>query len=263
MRKIYIILIIVVSFLSFCIISVFLILKLKPSKKDISEPKKFISYIKNSDRNLPKIALTFDADMTPYMLDELKTGKVKSFYNQKIVEILEKEKVKATIFLAGMWAETYPEISKQLAQNPLFEIANHSYSHPRFTPACFALPPIPKWGRDDEFIKSQESIKKITGITPKFFRFPGGCHSEDDVKMANKYELTVVDWDVASTDSFNDNLPAIINSVKTRTQNGSIILFHFHGNKNAPRTAEALEVVIPYLKQKGFEFVKLSQLVGL
>lgn len=239
-------------------------LPIKPTIKPeiTSSSSKFISYIKNGDRNLPKIALTFDADMTPFMLDELKTGKIKSFYNQKIVEILEKENIKATIFMTGLWVEAYSEVSKQLAKNPLFEIANHSYSHPTFTKECFGLPLIPKWGTDGEFIKSQETIKKITGATPKFFRFPGGCHSDDDIKLANKYGLTVVDWDVASSDSFNENLQSIINNVKTKTKNGSIIVFHFNGNKNAPKTAQALELVIPYLREKGFEFVKLSELLG-
>lgn len=236
----------------------------RPTAKPEITPinSKFVSFVKNGDRNSPKIALTFDADMTPYMLDELKTGKIKSFYNQKIVEILEKEKVKATIFLTGLWVEAYPEVSKELANNALFEIGNHSYSHPRFTDQCFDLPPVPKWGKDEEFIKSQQTIQKITGITPNFFRFPGGCHSDNDIKLANKFGLTVVDWDLASSDSFNENLSGIINKVKTQTQNGSIILFHFNGNKNAPKTTEALESVIPYLREKGFEFVKLSELLG-
>ncbi|MBP9817153.1 polysaccharide deacetylase family protein [Candidatus Shapirobacteria bacterium] len=223
---------------------------------------KFISYVSHGPRTQPNIALTFDADMTPGMVEELKQGKVKSWYNDKIVEILEREKIPATIFMSGMWAELYPDISRQLASNPLFEIANHSYSHPRFADQCFALPAMPTWGGDGEFEKSQSAIKKITGITPNFFRFPGGCQTDTDIKLANRYGLTVVGWDAASTDSFNDNLPAIINSIKTKTQNGSILLFHFHGNKNAPHSAEALEATIPYLRSKGFNFVKLSELLN-
>ncbi len=225
-------------------------------------PKKFLSILSHGNRKLPEIALTFDADMTPYMKEELTTGKIKSFYNKKIVDILEREKVSATIFMAGMWAEEYPDVAKKLAQDPLFEIANHSYSHPRFEDSCFALPPVPSWGKEGEFQKSQESIEKNSGIKPTFFRFPGGCHSDEDVKMANKYGLTVVDWDDASGDSFNTNLPSIIKKIETNTQNGSILLFHFHGTKDAPYSAEALQEVIPFLKQRGFKFVKMSELVA-
>ena len=222
-----------------------------------------LSYVEHGNRNINKIALTFDADMTPYMLNELKSGKIKSFYNKEIVNILRTEKVPATIFIAGMWAQNYPDVTKELYNDPLFEIANHSYSHPGFTIKCFTLPPIPSWGKDQEFIKSQEAIKKITGVYPKYFRFPGGCRNQSDIDLANKHGLTVVGWDAASGDSFNNNLPAIINSVKTKTKNGSIILFHFHGNKNAPLSAPALSASIKYLKSKGFQFVKLSELLSV
>lgn len=220
-----------------------------------------IPYLDHGDRSSKKIALTFDADMTPFMLDELKSGKIKSFYNKEIVDILRKKNIPATIFIAGMWAEKYPEITRELFDDPLFEIANHSYSHPGFTSQCFNLPNVPAWGKEQEFDKSQESIKKITGVYPKFFRFPGGCYSQDDINLANKKGLIVVGWDAASNDSFNNNLTSIINNVKNKTQNGSILLFHFNGNKNAPYTAAALSESINFLQEKGFQFVNLSSLL--
>lgn len=222
-----------------------------------------LSNVDHGDRNLKKIALTFDADMTSYMLDELNSGKIKSFYNKEIVDILRQKNIPATIFITGLWAEKYPKVTKELFDDPLFEIANHSYSHPGFTSTCFGLPRIPVWGKDQEFVKSQEAIKKITGIYPKYFRFPGGCRNQSDIDLANKHGLTVVGWDAASNDSFNNNLDSIIHNVETKTQNGSIILFHFNGNKNAPLTAPALLTSIKYLQSKGYQFVKLSELLSV
>ena len=227
----------------------------------VSSPPPFLSQISHGSRSLPQIALTFDADMTPSMLRELQTGTVSSWYNREIIDILKRGNLPATLFITGLWAETYPEITKELSQNPLFDIASHSYSHPRFTSKCNALPPIPAWGKDQEFQKSIAILKKITGRSPSLFRFPGGCRNSNDIAMANNYGLTVVDWDVASGDSFNTNLSAMVNTIKTRTQNGSIILFHLNGNRNAPRTVEVLSSVIPFLRQKGFDFVKISDLI--
>ena len=217
--------------------------------------------IDHGNRNLPEVALTFDADMTPAMVKNLKTGKIKSYYNKKVVDVLIKEKVKATMFLTGMWVEQYPEISKSLANNPLFEITNHSYSHPGFTKNCFGLPKIPGWGKEGEFAKSQETIFKITGITPKYFRFPGGCYSNTDVELANKSGLTVIGWDDASGDGFNTNIKGMVRKLKTNTKNGSILVFHLHGNRNAPYSAEVLSAIIPYLRDKGFKFVTIGEMM--
>ena len=231
-----------------------------PAKTPNPTPAQFVSIISHGNRNLPQIALTFDADMTPMMLKKLHTGQVKTWYNQKIVEILETKKIPATVFITGMWAEVYPDVVRQLAKDPLFEIANHSYSHPGFTKTCFGLNKVSN--KDDEFIKSQKVLTSLAGYTPKFFRFPGGCHNDEDVKLANKHGLTVVDWDDASDDSFNQNRQKIINNIKKNTKNGSILVFHFHGNRNAPLTADVLPEIITYLQSKNFQFVKLSDLVA-
>ena len=77
------------------------------------------------------VALTFDADMTPGMLRELKAGKVASWYNGKVIEALRQQQAPATLFLTGLWIETYPDATKQLAADPLFELGNHSYSSAR------------------------------------------------------------------------------------------------------------------------------------
>jgi len=46
-----------------------------------------------------------------------------------------------------------------------------------------------------------------------------------------------------------------------KTTNGSIIVLHMNGAPNAPRTADTLFEIIEQLKNKGFEFVKLSELL--
>lgn len=214
----------------------------------------------NKKRN--EIALSFDADMTPFMKKELETGKVKAFYNKKIIDILEEQQVPATIFIAGLWAEAYPQVTKELSQNPLFEIGNHSYSHFAFSLPCFNLFPINNKLKDEEFSKSQETLKKITGNYPKLFRFPGGCYQESDLALANKYGLTVVHWDVNGRDAFNQEVSKIISSVERETKPGSILVFHLHGDKNAPRTADALPEIITNLREKGFIFIKVSDLIS-
>lgn len=206
-----------------------------------------------------KIALTFDADMTAAMKRRLTKHQVESWYNREVIKILEENQVKATLFLTGMWVETYPDEAQKLAQNPLFEIGSHSYSHPGFTRPCYLLRSISQKEKEAEIDKTQTILKNI-GIDNKLFRFPGGCHNQTDSDLVNSRGLSVVNWDVASGDAFNRNINAIIKRVVTQTKNGSIIVFHMHGGPNAPQTAPALRQIIPKLKERGYEFVKVSEL---
>jgi len=88
--------------------------------------------IEHGSRVKNLIALTFDADMTPRMQEELKSGAVEKWYDERIVSLLEQESVQATFFITGMWAETYPDVVKKLSDTSLFEVANHSYDHGAF-----------------------------------------------------------------------------------------------------------------------------------
>lgn len=209
-----------------------------------------------------EIALSFDADMTPFMLKELQEGKVESFYNQKIIEILHEQKIPATLFLTGLWAEAYPRETAELATNPLFEIGNHSYSHFAFTRSCFNLPLIKETDKEKEFKNSQETLKKVIGFYPNLFRFPGGCYQKKDLALAKRYGLTVVHWGVDGHDAFNVDTKKILTAVKKETKPGSILIFHLSGGKNAPQTAEALPLVIAWLKSEGYSFVTIGEMLS-
>lgn len=218
--------------------------------------------ILHGSRARAQIALTFDADMTDAMLRMLRTGKVKSWYNKDVKNTLDRENVKATVFLTGLWAKTYPKEAKELAMDPLIEIGNHSYSHPAFTKHCFGLPFITDSKAKAQVLDAQSAIQAITGKTPRFFRFPGGCYNAVDVAEIAQLGLIVAHWDVVGGDAFNTNVAAMVSQVESRTQNGSIIVFHLNGGPYAPKTNDALVKLIPFLK-KNYSFVTLSELIRL
>jgi len=216
----------------------------------------------HGSRLLPKIALTFDADMTPGMKFLLATGVVKSWYNREIEQTLDRAKIPATVFLGGLWTQTYPIEAKVLAADPLIEIGNHSYNHYAFTSTCFGLP---FWSdvqdKTDDVAKAQDIITRITGVTPKYFRFPGGCFERVDLETVAKLGLTIVHWDVVADDGFNTDTDSVVRAVESQVQNGSIIVMHIHDGSYAPKTNDALLRIIPDLKKRGFQFVKISELL--
>ena len=218
--------------------------------------------IEHGSRDYPMVALTFDADMTEGMYHLLITKQISSLYNEDIKRTLDREHVKATIFLSGLWVYAYPQITLELARDPLIELGNHSFSHPAFTADCYNLPSIPDSKDFDQVELAQIIIERETGISPKYFRFPGGCFDPNDLKTVMKLGLKVVHWDVVAEDGFNYNTNSIVNNVLTRVQNGSIVVFHFHGNIFAPKTNDALQIIIPALKKRGFKFVTVSELLA-
>jgi peptidoglycan/xylan/chitin deacetylase (PgdA/CDA1 family) len=217
----------------------------------------------NGPRDKKQVALTFDADMTPEMKKDLLSGFTQSSYNKKVIDILEQTKTKATIFMTGMWIELYPDVTAELANNPLFELGNHSYSHPGFDGECWGLTPSPDERNHQEIQQTQDLLKKYAHLDNKLFRFPGGCYSSKDLEDVVKEGLYVVHWDSVADDGFNDDVSNIENNVLSTAQNGSIIVMHINGPPNAPLTAEALPTIISTLKERGFEFVKLSEMLGI
>jgi peptidoglycan/xylan/chitin deacetylase (PgdA/CDA1 family) len=215
----------------------------------------------NGSRDAPLIALTFDADMSPDMLYRLRTGQVASWYNRDVVDVLHSENVPATMFLTGLWAETYTTEARQLATDPLFEVGSHTFDHAAFRSPCWGLPSARD--RASELVLAQEAIASATGLTPNLLRFPGDCWTYADVALAQSVGLTTVAGDVRAGDAFNYSVAAIVRTVLSAIRPGSIVVMHLQGGPNAPLTAIALRELIPAIRARGLGFARVSDLLGL
>ncbi len=199
--------------------------------------------VEHGPRNTQKIALTFDACPTGTP-DE---------YDERAVEILLREKVPATLFLSGRWVEKNREKAKYLASRPQFEIANHSFYHPHMMEKT-----------DErvkrELVRTQAIIEKTAGKRPRYFRPPYGEVDERVAKLAAEEGLVTIQYDLASGDPDpNLSAKAIIRGVLGDAKGGSIIVFHL--NRKGVHTAEILPEVIQGLRQKGFTFVTVGDLL--
>ncbi len=218
--------------------------------------------ILHGPRDKKQIALTFDAEMTDGMRANFLSERVKSSYDTHILDILNQTQTKATLFLTGMWIELYPNETKAFSQNPLLELGNHSFADTSYNGACFELIPIKETQDLEEIETTQKLLRDVAGVENKIFRFPGGCYSEKNLDIViNQAGLKVVHWDVAGNDGFTNNAQSIEKNVIDTVQNGSIIILHMNGAPTAPKTAEALPAILTTLKAKGFEFVKISELL--
>ena len=218
--------------------------------------------IEHGPRDRPEIALTFDADMTRAMAARLKSEQVRSWYDPAIVRELQATGTPATFFVTGLWAMTYPDVVRLLAGHPLFEVENHSVDHAAFTANCFGLPVVPsesmkRW----EISRTANLLTSIAGVTPRYFRFPGGCYSQPDLQIVHSLGHDIVGWDVISGDAFERDPAVIVQNVLETTQPGAIIVMHVNGAPYAPATATALRTLIPALRTRGLRFVTVRDLL--
>jgi peptidoglycan/xylan/chitin deacetylase (PgdA/CDA1 family) len=190
------------------------------------------------------VAITFDACATRRQTYE---------FDRPIFETLKREGVPATIFVSGRWVEGHPDAMAELAASPLIEFGDHSYDHPH----------MPELTRPEMALEIDETEAALArfGKHSIAFRPPYGELSIDVLEMLARKGLPPVLWDVVSGDpSAGSTVASILHTVLKKTRPGSIIIFHINGR--GWKTAEALPSVITELRQRGFRFVHLSEMLA-
>ncbi|MGC5310774.1 polysaccharide deacetylase family protein [Micromonospora zamorensis] len=216
--------------------------------------------VDHGPRTGAKVALTFDADMTDGMLASLRAGRVKSYANLRILDLLEREEVSATFFLTGKWVQRYPDVTRRIADNPRFELANHTYGHAAFTGDCYDLPSLPVDELAGDVAKTFEVIKPYGGRQTRYFRFPGLCHDAATLDALAPLGVTVVDGDVVSGDPFATAWKPLVRAVLDHVRPGSVVIMHVT-EANAAMTDEALPHILDGLREQGLVPAPLSEVL--
>lgn len=165
-----------------------------------------------------------------------------------VLEKLEKYGVTASFFVVGdNIDESSAEIMKKASEMGC-EIANHSKTHSDMT----------KMTADEikaELDYTSAKVKEVTGKAPRFFRPPYIAISDGLFAAA---ELPFICG--FGCEDYNDSVTAEERAQRTLSQarDGAIILLHdMEGNF---RTVDALDIIIPKLKEQDYSFVTVSQL---
>ena len=185
-----------------------------------------------------KIALSFDAAW-----GNEDTG--------KILEILQKQDVHVTFFMTGGWVESYPDDVKAILAAG-HDLGNHSENHKNMSQ-------LSDQEKKDELMKVHTKVQELTGYEMFLFRPPYGDYDNAVVNVAKDCGYYTIQWDVDSLDWKDYGVDSIIKTVTQHKHlgNGSIVLCH----NGAKYTAEALDTLIATLKNEGYTFVPISELI--
>ncbi|AYY13637.1 polysaccharide deacetylase [Actinobacteria bacterium YIM 96077] len=195
------------------------------------------------------VALTFDAC----------GGAGGDGYDEELVEFLISEDVPAALFINRRWIDANERVFDDLAGEPLFDIANHGTEHL----------PLSVSGREaygvrgtaspaevvEEILVNQETIERRTGRWPEWFRAGTAHHDEVAVRIAADLGVQVVNYDVLGDAGATFDAAQVAAALEA-ARPGSIALLHM--NHPDSGTGKGVREAVPRLRERGFEFARLS-----
>ena len=189
-----------------------------------------------TDRSNKVVSITFDAAWG----DE-DTG--------ELIDILDRYHVKASFFVVGEWVDRCGESVKALSEAG-HEILNHSDTHPNMSQ-------LSREKMLREISACNDKIQAITGKCPTLFRAPYGDYNNALLETVEAMNMYCIQWDVDSLDWKGLSADEIVKRVVSQAASGSILLFH----NAAAHTPEALPRIIEELRDKGYSFLPVSEMI--
>lgn len=195
------------------------------------------TYAGNIDPTKPMLALTYDdgpsAHATP-----------------RILAALEKYNSRATFFMVGKQAEKRMDVVKKMEELGC-EVANHTYDHTLMTK-------VPPEELASQLARTNQVVSDACGVSPVLMRPCGGARSEAGMNIVGAISMPAVLWSIDTLDWKTRDAQTTIQTVLEQAKDGDIILMH----DLYETTADASEVLIPELVNRGFQLVTVSELAS-
>jgi peptidoglycan/xylan/chitin deacetylase (PgdA/CDA1 family) len=170
-----------------------------------------------------------------------------------VLDMLSRNKVKATFFLIGKKLEGNETLVKRIIDEG-HVIGNHSYSHSHTWDFQLAF-----MMRKD-IRKTEAQLFKLTGYRTRLFRPPYGVINpmvSNALKKLHGYR--VIAWNRRSFDTISGHEEIVLSRILKGISAGDIILLH----DTVPLTVRILEQVIGSIKEKGFTFVSIAEMLKI
>jgi cellulose synthase/poly-beta-1,6-N-acetylglucosamine synthase-like glycosyltransferase/peptidoglycan/xylan/chitin deacetylase (PgdA/CDA1 family)/spore germination protein YaaH len=205
-----------------------------------------------------KVALSFDDGPDPE-------------WTPKILDVLKKYGVHGSFFMIGEEAENNPGVMERVYREG-HEIGNHTFTHPDLSEISIGQV-------DLQMNLTERLFAAKLGVQPLYFRPPYSIDQEPDtndqaapidhvqglgyVIVGNKIDTN--DWDEHPRKTPKEITDSVFEQIKAMEvkswQRGSVILLH-DGGGDRQATVDALPVLITALRQRGYEIVPVSELLG-
>lgn len=170
----------------------------------------------------------------------------------QFVRMLKANRAVATFFMIG---EQVGFRDRSLLHEELRDgdaLGDHTWSHPDLV----LSDEVPR-----QLKRAREVIRRESGYTPCVFRPPYGAYDSAVIDIARTLGMATIVWDVDPRDYTLPGVRTIEQRVLTEVQRGSIILSHDGGGPRQ-QTLDAYPYIIRRLRERGYRFVTVPQLLG-
>jgi peptidoglycan-N-acetylglucosamine deacetylase len=200
--------------------------------------------------NRLKIALTFDDGPS-------------SEYTGSVLDILKKYHVPSTFFVIGMYGEQNPDLLHRIVDEG-HDIGSHTFTHPN----------ISRTSKEQlifELNATERMIESHLGRRTLLFRPPYAENIEPDtpaqvapLEFTSNLGYYTVGLNIDPFDWRNPGVDKIVTEIiqQAMAGKGNIVLLHDSGGDRS-QTIAALPQIIQGLRDRGFELVTVSNLLGL
>jgi peptidoglycan/xylan/chitin deacetylase (PgdA/CDA1 family) len=169
---------------------------------------------------------------------------------EELLEILAARKVRVTFFVVGENVAEHPELVRR-EHEAGHEIGDHSYTHADLGTSS-------REKVVSELTRTQEAVRRASGVTPKLLRPPYGSVSKRLTKAAREQGLAQILWTVDPLDWSHRDSRYVEKRVLKAVKPGYVVLLHdIH-----PTTVKAVPRIIDRLAAQGYAFVTVSELYG-
>jgi peptidoglycan/xylan/chitin deacetylase (PgdA/CDA1 family) len=172
----------------------------------------------------------------------------------RVLDQLARQRASATFFCVGQRVERHPDLALEIVRRGHC-IENHSQRHRH----NFSL--LGPAGMHCEIARAQDSIGRVTGILPQFFRAPAGLRNPFLEPVLDGLQLRLASWTRRGFDTVNGNADAVYHRLARRLTGGDILLLHdghaARGVTGQPVVLEVLPRLMPAMHERGLTPVTL------
>ena len=229
----------------------------KSAKTNQSVTKNFAELTDEQYNNIIHI-YSQDTEKTVYLTFD--DGPTKNI-TPLILDLLKKENIKATFFVLGTNVENYPELVQRI-YNEGHYIANHGYSH-KYSEIYVSTDTIL-----NDYTRCEQALKKALNnenFLTRVYRYPGGSSGGkyNDIKLEGRKVLkdnhvAYLDWNALTYDA--EGTPtreSILENLEATVGDKNVVVLLMHDSSSKILTYDTLPDVISFLRNKGYSFKTL------